>query len=82
MDNKDFHKGIRCTKLAREYTRLHLAQHGWNIADAYNRLSVGKGLLSYAAAVCRLSRTRPMFQNWPHGAESISIHGVIESSDT
>lgn len=46
MDNKDFHKGIRCTKLAREYTRLHLAQHGWNIADAYNRLSVGKGLLS------------------------------------
>ena len=46
MDNKDFHKGIRCTKLTREYTRLHLAQHGWNIADAYNRLSVGKGLLS------------------------------------
>lgn len=46
MDNKDFHKGIRCTKLAREYTRLHLAQHGWNIADAYNRLSIGKGLLS------------------------------------
>lgn len=46
MDNKDFHKGIRCTKLAREYTRLHLAQHGWNIADAYNRLSVGKGLIS------------------------------------
>jgi len=46
MDKKDFHKGIRCTKLTREYTRLHLAQHGWNIADAYNRLSVGKGLLS------------------------------------
>lgn len=46
MDNKDFHKGIRCTKLAREFTRLHLEQHGWNIADAYNRLSVGKGLLS------------------------------------
>lgn len=46
MDNKDFHKGIRCTRLAREFTRMHLAQHGWNIADAYNRLSVGKGLLS------------------------------------
>lgn len=46
MDNKDFHKGIRCTKLAREFTRLHLKQHGWNIADAYHRLSTGKGLLS------------------------------------
>lgn len=46
MDNKDFHKGVRCTRLAREFTRLHLAQHGWNIADAYNRLSIGKGLLS------------------------------------
>ena len=46
MDNKDFHKGVRCTRLAREFTRLHLAQHGWNITDAFNRLSAGKGLLS------------------------------------
>ena len=46
MDNKDFHIGVRCTRLAREYTKQHLAQHGWNISDAYNRLSVGKGLLS------------------------------------
>lgn len=46
MDNKDFHKGIRCTLLAREYTKKHLAIHGWNISDAYNRLSAGKGLLS------------------------------------
>lgn len=46
MDNKDYHIGIRCTKLAREFTRHHLDQHGWRISDAYARLVSGKGLIS------------------------------------
>ena len=82
METKEFHIGVRCSLLAREYTKEHLKKHGWTVSSAFNRLINSQGLISATdketIELCKKCLTKLRKVNIPLIERKGNLHSLLD----